>query len=46
MGWKIKKSCFSIALYVHKNYPSSQAYNDVKNVSIFVCYFFDCKVFS
>lgn len=37
---------FSIALYTQKKYPSSQAYNGVKNESIFVCYFFDCKVSS
>ena len=35
------------SFYIFKtNNPSSEAYNGVKNVSIFVCCFFDCKVFS
>ena len=47
MVWKIKKSYFSVVLYIFKrNYPSPQAYNGVKNVSVIVCYFLDDKVFS
>ena len=30
MGWKMKKSYFSIALYIQKNHPSSKLVNGVK----------------
>ena len=45
MGWKTKKSYFSIALF-KRNYPSSPTYKGVKNVSIFICCSCDCSVFS
>ena len=44
-GRKMKKSFFSITLKSIFTI-SWQAYNDVKNISIFVCCFLDCKVFS